>query len=421
MTKRRLLVVTFAYQPSPAVEALRWSVMTKYLERLGHEVTVVTSSTYGSVPGEDLARVIRTSDIGSIGVLRRLLRRPRLPAVGEAASVDTAPPRLLTSVLVPDAKVLSWAPFALRAARRVVRERGIDCVISTSPPESTHLVGLALRRLGPAWLADFRDGWVFETTRTPFPTRLQRALDERLETLVVGRADATVSVTDELVADLRQRLGADAVCIPNGWDADLERDVQETEDAHGIHRRPRLVYTGSLGIGTHRRSRTETFLRTFARFAASADEPPLELVIAGRTSRSDLDLLSSLNSGDTITHVGLLPRHEAHRLQRSADALLLIGSDRSVATAKLYEYMGARRPILHVGEPSAASRILAETGSGVIVRDDDVHAIVRELRRIASGDFGSELAPRGIERYSYPFLAEQMAEAVEAAIRWRAG
>ena len=42
------------------------------------------------------------------------------------------------------------------------RERDFDCVITTSPPESAHGVGMALARRGVPWVADVRDAWNFE-------------------------------------------------------------------------------------------------------------------------------------------------------------------------------------------------------------------------------------------------------------------
>ena len=419
--RRRILVVTFAYLPSTAVGALRWSLMAKYLERLDYQITVLTSSAYGHAPGEDLERVVRTTDFGSMEALRRVLRRPSVRAENEAVAVDTPAPRLLTSVVVPDAKALSWAPFALAAAIRTVRGRGVDCVITTSPPDSAHLVGLLLRRLGPAWVADFRDGWAFEPTRRPFPTRLQRALDLRMEAAVVRGADACVAVTEGLVADLRKRLGGNATFVPNAWDPEMRgaaHDVQPP-DATSSNDAPTLVYTGRLSFDRDRGPRSKSFLHAFARLASTRDAPPLQLVIAGRPSRSELEFLDALDC-PAITHIGAIPRLGALRLQRTATALLVIGSASSAATAKVYEYLGADRPILHVGGTSAISRILDETGRGVTVPFEDTDAIIRELRRIANGEFGTELAPRSIERYSYPFVAERMAEVIEEATRRRA-
>ena len=94
-------------------------------------------------------------------------------------------------------------------------------MITTSAYESTHLVGLALGRGRPAWIADFRDGWTFHPWKPRFPTAVQRRLDRWLEQRVVTTADRVVVVERPVGEDFRTRLGVDAAYVPNGWDPEL--------------------------------------------------------------------------------------------------------------------------------------------------------------------------------------------------------
>ena len=41
--------------------------------------------------------------------------------------------------------------------------------LTTSPPPSVHLVGLALRHHGMPWIAELRDGWAFEPPHPAWP------------------------------------------------------------------------------------------------------------------------------------------------------------------------------------------------------------------------------------------------------------
>ena len=60
-------------------------------------------------------------------------------------------------VLVPDENV-GWNLTAIPAAVRIARAEGIDVVITTSPPNSVHLIGAAVKRItGARWVADLRD------------------------------------------------------------------------------------------------------------------------------------------------------------------------------------------------------------------------------------------------------------------------
>lgn len=416
MSGCRLLVVSYSFPPSRSVSGVRWGALSKYLGRLGFEITVLTSRLGGGMPQPYAANVITPADIESSELLRRMLRRPQA-----AATAPTAPEgnRWLTKVVVPDGWLLTWVPFALRVARREVRRGSIDCVVTTSPGESTHLIGYGVRGLGPAWVADFRDGWIFEPARPTFSIPLN-VLDRRLERAIVRRADRVVAVTEEIAADFRSRLGAAAICIPNGWDPELTVSTGDpSARPPNVGSKVRLVYTGQLGAGTTWR-RPEPFFAALDRFY---DREPdlaarLEVVVAGRQTARDAALLASMRHREAVTHLGELPRGDALGLQRSANALLLC-TDSSAMTSKLFEYLAADRPILHIGGEGAAARMLRETGGGVTVAADDEEAIVARLREIARGTFEKEQSAHGIESYAYPQLAERMAGVIDDAVARR--
>ena len=231
--RRRLVVVSYYFPPATAIGAHRWASMAHHLRAAGHDVTVVTSTIHGRLP-DDGGRVIRTGDLGNASALRRLLRRPALPEPGRAAAAQTPAPAVLTDLVAPDSYLISWAPSAFAALARLMRKAPVDCVISSGPPDSAHLVPLALGRRRPAWIADFRDGWRFEPLRPPWPTRLQERADGALERRVIDAADVVVAATAPIAEDFRDRLGADAHWVTNGFDP----------VATGKRRRPRRIRGG---------------------------------------------------------------------------------------------------------------------------------------------------------------------------------
>jgi glycosyltransferase involved in cell wall biosynthesis len=385
---RRLLVVVYDYPPSPSVGAVRWRGMTNYLAQLGHSVTVVTSDSFGAPSDADPVRVMRPR---SLETLRPFTHRSHLnPRVG-------------------------WAPFALRAARRVLRSESFDCVITTSPPESAHLVGLMLGRRRPPWVADFRDGWCFEPYTVRFRRGAHRAVDRWLERTVASAADVTVGTTQPLAEDLAHRLGARARWIPNGWDP-AEGGAENEDPWPGVEEGGlRLVYTGRLrgALGCN----PEPLFHAMRAVNSDADVPRLRFVHAGVLTPEDRMLIDRAGVSELVQHVGLLDRPKVLALQRSADVLVLITShNSSVATGKLFEYLAAGRPILALAQGNEAARIVRETRTGVAVPPDDRDAIAKALRGAARGDLAREYAPQGIERYAFPRLAEEAADVVEEAI-----
>ena len=406
---RRTAVVSYYWPPLPSIGAQRWVSMSKHLRAQGHDVRIVTSRAHGTLP-DDGDRVIRTGDLASADALRKVLRRPAMPTPGVVAA-HTPPPALLTKVFVPDSYVVSWMPTALAAVRRL----DVDCVITSGPPDSTHLIGLALGRKGPAWIADFRDGWRFEPMRPEWPTRAQDRIEAWLERRVAQRSDLAFGATLPIAEDLVTRLGADAHWVTNGFEPELESD-RRAPIAHDGWRT--LAHTGTLSGFTWGRDPRPMLAALHDFNAARAPgEPRVKLLLAGRPSVDDQRLIAEAGLGAAVEHRGLVTRDESLSIQRGADALLLVtGHNRSEATGKLFEYLASGRPILALAEGNEAARIVRETGTGVAVGGGDPAGLRTALAALADGSLERAYAPHGLERFRYPAPAEAVAELIETAI-----
>jgi glycosyltransferase involved in cell wall biosynthesis len=422
MPSRRILVITYPYPPMPSVGGNRWLAMSKYLRRAGHEVEILTTGAFGAHPDDGEHGVHRTGDLLGARWLRTLLRRPPLPEPGAAAAEDTPAPAIATRLLVPDMYLATWLPYAIPAARRLVRERRFDCIVTTSAYESTQLIPLGMGSRRPAWVADFRDGWTFHSHRAPFPTAFQGRLDVALERRAVRTAQRTIVVERPVGEDLRARLGVDAVHVPNGWDPDLETGAGEASLPELPSDRALLVHTGKLSGGWGRHPGTLFEAMALLRDRSPASAARLQLVLAGRLDVAERRLIESAGLGDLLRHVGQLSRAQALALQRRAAALVLITAPDLVweLPGKLFEYIGARRPVLALADGNEAAAVVRETGVGWTVPPGDVPAIAAALERIANGEL--EFAPDHAEiaRYVYPAPAAAAEEQIERAIALRA-
>ena len=417
---RRILVITYYYPPSTASGANRWAAMVRHMRALGHRLWVVTSTTTGAWPDDAEQGIVRAADLVTSPRLRAALRRPALAQPG-ASVLEPRTPVLLTRGLVPDSHVVTWVPAAVRAARRLIAEQAIECVITSGPPDSAHVAGLLLGRRRPAWIADFRDGWTFQPLGEPWPTSAQRWLDRRLERAVATHAERVIGATRPIAADLEQRLGARAAWVSNGWDPLVEPDV----DAAGALLAPpdgrfvRLVHTGTLSGAWGRDPRP--LLDALRAFNDRNGGRRVQLVLAGRLTGEERSLLDGAGLGEGLLHLGLLDRGAAVALQRSADGLLLLTStNTSEATGKLFEYLAARRPIVALAQGSEAGRIVAATHSGVVVAPSDRDAITAALRALVDGEIAFDPAPERSDAYVYPGPARSTLELVEQAIAQRA-
>lgn len=415
----RLLVITYSYPPLASVGSNRWSAMVRHMREMGHDVVVITTSAAGRVEGEE--RVIRTRDVFSVPAVRRALGAPALPGPSYPARADF-PPTTHQRIAVPDPKILGWAPGAYAAARPLLRDGSVDCLITTSPFESTHLVGLALGPRRPSWLVDLRDGWTFEPWRSPLPLSAQRRMDAWLERRVLTAADGVTAVPRAVVADVRRRFGRAAQHISDGWDPALERDLPAVKPPQGSAANPSpgcisLVYTGTLWRADGQDP--SPLLHAIRRLRV--EERPvgqrLRLIVAGALSPIEARRLDQFGLDSAIRHLGYLSRSEAVMLQRSADGLVVLGSShRDVVTGKLFEYLASGRPIIVLSDRNEAATIVRETRTGVAVAPEDQSAIVQVLRDLVRGQLAAFYRPRGLAAYRYPAPAETMIEAIYAAM-----
>jgi glycosyltransferase involved in cell wall biosynthesis len=314
-------------------------------------------------------------------------------------------------VLVPDENV-SWNLTAIPAAVRIARAEGIDVVLTTSPPNSVHLVGAAVKRAtGARWVADLRDSIAAHPHRRVerAAVRAKEKVSHQVARLVARQADAIVAAS-EAIADEARALDPAGVVVPilNGADFD---DFAGLEYRRGD--RFRITHTGSF-FG---KRDPRPFLQALA-------DSGLENVVArfvGDFRSADRDWAAQLDLGERLELHPYVPRRRSLAMQRDSDALLLLipdagGRGKGVLSGKVFEYVAAERPILAAVPPEgAAAALIRETNAGVVAAPDDVTALVAALRELydawAAGALaGAPLSPADRERLGRGARVEELAD-----------
>lgn len=280
-------------------------------------------------------------------------------------------------LLVPDENV-TWNLTAIPAAIRLVREHGIDVVLTTSPPPSAHLVGAAVKRAtGAAWVADLRDSLVAHVHRRAdsVATRAKLRLHEQVARTVAARADAITCVADFIAEEMRALEPKGALhTIPNGCDFD---DVAGLDYRRG--ERMRITHAGSF-FGK----------RDPRPFLQALHDSGRDVVarFLGDFRASDCAWAEKLGLADRLELVPHVPRGESLALQRASEALLLLipesgGRGRGILSGKVFEYIAVGRPILAAVPPDgAAAELIRETGAGIVAAPDDVGALREAIEEL---------------------------------------
>lgn len=440
MTARRLLVLCYFYPPLAGGGVHRILGFTCHLPLHGWRTTVICAgerdfwvrdeSLVGRIPPE--TEVLRVPG-GS--ALATLLRFGGAPRHGRRSGQGFAVLRRLSDWwLLPD----SYAGWSRRAARVAVErvaeaargeEPGFDAVLSSSPPDSVHLAGLAVkRRFGLPWVADFRDPWMSLVFRTP-PTRWHRTRQEGLESSVLEGADLVLAASrthaDRLAA--RPGLASRVVHLPNGYETDeTESGSEAVSPANGADggARFRMVYSGLMSLMPD----VPVFLEALHDFLAPRPEARrrvrVSLVGPYDTGYADRAIALGLTPG-IVEFLGPRSHAGTRALQRAADVLLL-WKPRAMPTmvpGKTYEYLDAARPVLAVLEPSDEAALLVQKAGGTIVPPNDRRRLAAEIERhYDAWRAGTPLAaarPEWLEEHTRARLAGRLAGRLDALVEAR--
>jgi hypothetical protein len=414
-----ILIAAYLYPPANVVSAHRPAGLRSAFASAGVRTTVLTSEISGSLEGDREQRIIRSGD------LRTRFHTQYQTLVGyRTGPLETrAKPRRWTNYIVPDPTALSWFPQAVPHLLRLIRNDRPDVVLTTSGPESTHLLGLVASSFGIRWVADYRDGWLRDV-RHP---ALLRPVDRALERRVARRSTIVTAVNDAIADEVEQRHGVRAFTISNGFDrADLAgaSDERATLDPTRFS----LVHTGSFGIDAdetviHRGSDTRAFLAALSRLLDEDQElaSALELVVAGPISDSEREVLTRGELRKVVRVLGMLPRARALGLQQAADGLLLIPGGAGATTAKVYEYLAARKPIFAVTErDSVAAQLLRSAGEHTAADAEDPDGLAVAFRAYMAR-WKAEAAPFqprsdfDLDAYEYGSLGRRILELLSDA------
>jgi glycosyltransferase involved in cell wall biosynthesis len=416
MDLRTLLLLTYHFPPSAASGSFRLLGFARHLPKLGWRPVVVAPER---TPWESL-------DPELVKQLSPETIVERVPYPG---------PRGLGRICLRFVPLMCWLPGAWRGCIRAMKQHRPAAILTSGPYHYVHILGRWLkRRYHVPLIADFRDPWVIQRADKERDRSLYVRWERGQERAVMQEADAIVVNTPNAAADLarvypfaRDRI----VAITNGFDPERFDDLPRPQDGDDRTDALTILHPGQLYAGRDPRPMLDALRAVLARRAPEAR--PIRLVFIGNldVDRRDFDLRAEIGRrglDDVVQLRGPVPYTQSLVEMTRADLLLLLDAAgrRIGVPAKLYEFVGAGRPILALGEADGDTAwILKECEAPHrVAPPGDAAAIERALEdliaEIESGDAAGPPGP-GRLRFTRENLTRQLAEILDRCAPRAAG
>lgn len=371
----KILLISYYFPPYNSVGAIRPGRFARFLHERGHDVTVI-SGPQPFPKGIDLeipVNQVHYPQAHSLaGSIQKFIR-----SIDQASSTghrsvdgngnlkDWLKRQVRYWLFWPDAQ-RGWVKTAFKTGCALMREQRFDLIYCSAPSFSGLRVAHKLhQRFSVPWIAEYRDLWTDNHYfSSPFP---KAVIEKYWERSILTDTSAIVTVSQPL-ADIMRKHDKPVWVIKNGFDpqefACLPDKPKDAE--HGLN----IVFTGNV---YKQNNDLDCLCQGIKQFIVAGGDAKLS--VAGRNIAPLIKAAQRTGIANHVDCKYLLERQQALRLQKSADVLVLFlwgGGNQGIAGTKLYEYSGAKNPILAIGsKENDQAAIIGEAGLGDVAENPE--------------------------------------------------
>ena len=371
---KKVLIITYYWPPSGGSGVQRWLKFVRYFRDFGIEPIVLTvAPEFAALPNIDESleheipagiEVHKTCAKSPFGFYKKI-KKGTIPnsgfaGEGKANLFDNLFRFIRGNFFIPDARI-GWNKFAIEKARELIQLHAIDTVITSSPPHSTQLIGLQLKKeFNLKWLADLRDPWTeIYYNKLLFRTNWAKKIDYRYEQTCLQNADTLIVVSEDIkrrFGEARETILEKTHVIPNGFDEE-DFSHERTKNDAGIKY---ISYVGNLGL----QYPIKAFFKTFSELVKVDQLWRIRFV--GNVSDVVNIEIQKLGLEKWVEFTPYVEHKKAVEYMINSDLLLLIipntENNKGILTGKLFEYIATGNPIIYIGpEDGDALGILKKT------------------------------------------------------------
>lgn len=411
----KVLYIAYYFPPMGLSGVQRTLKFAKYMREFNWEPTVLTTDKTAYFAHDN--HLLKEAEEAGIRIVRTGASDPNslLKKMGTVSlpreRVRKFLNRISQTIFIPDNKI-SWSKKAFKVADDLLSKEKFDIIFVTIPPFSAFTEAAKLKKKHDIPLfVDYRDLWYdsyFAFYATPFHKWFNRKLED-----TNLRASDRVIVTNRYIKEkLLQTFPflsfEDVSIIRHGYDGKDFEDVQIEQKNHN-----KLILTYS-GIFVEY-STPEYFLRAFKLLTEERPDvaSKMELHFVGLLGKDNQKLIKKLKIEEFIREHGYLSHDEAVKKIMASDVLwLMVGRKKNIYAilpGKIYEYVGARKPIFACVPDGAAKVVLEEYGASFITEPDNIEEIKNEMLKIYEL-YENDKLPKPDEEYVKQFERKNLTE-----------
>lgn len=382
-----VLILTYYFPPAGGSGVQRWLKFVKYLPEYNITPIVYTvkNANYPIIDNS------LESDIpNGITILKHPIIEPNtfLNKIGKtkkesAGFLNKKPSKLEKSFqyiranyFIPDARMF-WIKPSVKFLEKYLKNNKIDVIITTGPPHSVHLIGLALKeKTAIKWIADFRDPWIDIDYFHQLPLS-KNALKKHhyLEQKVLKNADDVIVVSNTMLNNYL-KFNINTHTITNGF------DDFKTINITSLDNRFSLLHIGMLNA-----DRNHTMLWEVLNELINENtdfDKDLEIKLVGKVCNETLNDINKFMLQDHLTIIDYLNHNKVAEYQEKAQVLLLlinnVPSAKGIITGKIFEYLQAERPILAIAPKNGdLATIIENTNAGYVIDFNDKETLKKTI------------------------------------------
>ena len=379
-TQKNVLLITYYWPPSGGAGVHRWLRFSKYFKENNCKLSVYCPQ---DAAWPVLDKNLQNDVADDITVIRNKIFEPhKYLAKGNKAGVGFTQEKKQSAIqkmivwtrgnlFIPDARKF-WIKPSIRFLSSYLKEHPeIDTIISTGPPHSMHLIALELKnKLNLKWIADFRDPWTqIDFYQDLLPGEKADKKHKELEKKCLTIADEVITISASCATGLEEIVDRKVHVITNGFNfPEFDSSTVQLDEKFTIS------HFGSMPFARNPLVLWKALQNLIQ--AKPEIKNHLQINLIGTVDYQVLQSAEEFGLKDSIKVTPPIPHDESIQLQRATQLLLLVanntGNVKGILTGKFFEYLGAKRPIIAIGEnDSDLQKAVNDTNCGFFAEFND--------------------------------------------------